>query len=63
MVKYSDLEDAYSFVSEGGSIEAAAYVCRESGKVYWESDEYADEFEVPENVGNEEKFAYSSDSQ
>lgn len=56
-VKYDDLEDAHLYVSAGGSFDAAAYVCRETGKIYCESPECGDEFEVPENVGDDEKFA------
>jgi hypothetical protein len=60
-VKYDDLENAYSFVSAAGSFDAAAYICRESGKVYWECDEYGDEFEVSEDVGDRKKFVQVPD--
>ena len=55
-VKYDDLEDACSFVSAAGSMDAAAYLCRESGKVYFESDEFDDSPELPENIGDIRKF-------
>ena len=55
-VKYDDLEDACSFVSAAGSIDAAAYLCRESGKIYFESDEFDDSPELPENIGDIRKF-------
>jgi hypothetical protein len=60
-VKYDDLEDAHSFVSDAGSSDAAAYICRESGIVYWVSTEYDIGAEAPENVGDDEKTARNPD--
>ena len=60
-VKYRDLENAYFFVSMTSTFEAAAFICRESGKVYLKCDDYGDEFEVPEDVGDRKKFAQVPD--
>ena len=57
VVKYDDLENAHFFVSDAGPYDAAAYVCRESGRVYWESTDYDVGIELPENLGDDEKFA------
>ncbi|MHC4962423.1 MAG: plasmid pRiA4b ORF-3 family protein [Planctomycetota bacterium] len=56
-VKYDDLEMAYSFVSDTVAIDAAAYVCRKTGKIFWESSELDDEFKVPDDIGSTELYA------
>jgi hypothetical protein len=56
-VKYDDLEMAYSFVSDTYEIDAAAYVCRKTGKIFWESTELDDEFEVPDDIGDSRLYA------
>lgn len=57
-LKYTDLEMAYAFVSSGADlVDAAAYVCRSSGKIYWVSSELGDEEEVPEGVDDLERYA------
>lgn len=49
-VKLVELVDAFEWVSAAGPFENAAYVNRESGKIYWASD--ADELdeELPEDI-------------
>jgi len=56
-VKYDDLEMGYSFASDTYDIEAAAHICRKTGKIYWESSELDDEIEVPDDVGDSSLYA------
>jgi hypothetical protein len=55
-VKYSGLEMAMRFVS-GGGFDAHAYISRETGKIYWVSDESGLEEEVPEDVDDLDLYA------
>jgi len=56
-VKYGDLEMAYSFASDTYDIESAAWICRKTGKIYWESSGLDDEVEVPDDVGDSSLYA------
>jgi hypothetical protein len=60
-VKYDDLEMAYSFVSDTYDIDAAAYVSRKTGEIFWESSELGDEFEVPDDIGDSRLYAMVPD--
>lgn len=50
-VKLQDLIDAFDWVSADGGFENAAYVCRQSGKIYWvgEGGALGDE-ELPDDI-------------
>jgi hypothetical protein len=54
-VKLSDLEDAVMFTGGGMEFESAAYLDRETGKIYFTSDLYEDE-EVPEDVDSSDRY-------
>jgi len=54
-VNYNDLEMAMDFASGGDLIGARAYVCRKTGKIYWESDDAFEE--VPADVGDDNLYA------
>ncbi len=56
-VKYSELEMAMEFVSGGSFIDACAYISRESGKIYWQSDDADLEEELPEDVDEPDLYA------
>lgn len=43
-VKLADLEDALMFVGAGSGHDTTVWLCRETGAVFWHSDD-ADEFE------------------
>lgn len=62
-VKYDDLELAYSFASDTCDIESTAWICRKTGKIYWESSDLDDEFEVPHDVGDCSLYASVPDQQ
>ena len=56
-VKYSDLGMAMDFVSGGVLLDASAYICRETGKIWYESDDSSEEEELPDDVGDTNKYA------
>jgi len=54
-VKIKDLVDAFDWVSADGSFENAAYVSRETGKVYWKTGDVSlDEEELPVDLDDDE---------
>jgi hypothetical protein len=56
-VKYCDLDMAVDFVSSGVLLDVSAYICRETGKIWYESDDSSEEEELPDNVGDTNKYA------
>jgi hypothetical protein len=56
-LKYSDLDMAVDYVSSGTLLDASAYICRETGKIWYESDDSIEEEELPDNVGDANKYA------
>jgi len=57
-VTYSDLSDAYEYVSSAGPSEVQAYLCRNTGKIYYVSDyeNSADLDEVSEDIGDSNQY-------
>nr|VFJ47899.1 MAG: Uncharacterised protein family (UPF0158) [Candidatus Kentron sp. FW] len=58
-IKFSDIREAFDFVSFGGeAMEHEAYLCLDTGHIYWYSD-YADNEEepLPDDIGDMEKYA------
>jgi len=60
-VSLKDILEAYEFVRAGGD-EHQAFLCKQSGKVYWHS-EHSDELDdpLPDDIGNSEKYLQISD--
>ncbi len=56
-VNYTDLEMAMSFISSSHMFDAAAYISRETGKIYWESSEIDEEDEVPDDILDSSLYA------
>ena len=56
-VSLKDIREAFEFVSAGGGVdEHQAFLCKQSGKLYWHS-ELCDELDIlPDDVGDSEKF-------
>lgn len=49
-IKFSDIRDAFDFVSFGQPMEHEAYLCLKTGEIYWHS-EYGDvEEPLPEDI-------------
>ncbi len=58
-VSFEEILNAFEFVSAGGLGEHQAFLCIQSGKIYWHSDlsdlDEADD-ELPEDVEDDEKY-------
>jgi hypothetical protein len=46
-VNATDLRTTFEFVSGGAPFEHSAYICRDTGKIYWQSISAGLEEEVP----------------
>jgi len=57
LVKYSDLELAVQFVSSGELVDAKAYISRESGEIFWQSDDNDSNKEIPSDVDDSDLYA------
>ena len=55
-VVYEDLEQAFDFVSSGEIVQASAFVSRETGRIYWVSDDLEEE-DLPNNLEDSEHYA------
>lgn len=55
-VKLSDLMNAYLFVSANGGGEQEAFLCRESGKIYYCSNEIEKLDPLPEDLDDDQKY-------
>ncbi len=55
-VSLNDLRDAFEFVCAGGGGEHQAFLCKQSGKLYYHS-ELCDDLDIlPDDVDDSEKF-------
>ncbi len=52
-IKFSDIEDAYFYVSSAPMTANIAVLCKETGEIFYASD-YDDEDEIPEEVYDRE---------
>ena len=55
-VKYEDISAAFDFVSFVAPMEHAAYVSLETGAIYWVSELNPLEEEVPEDLGESDRY-------
>ena len=53
---FDTLLEAFEFVSFGPPEEHQAYVCLQTGKIYWHSELGDNEEELPEDVDNAERY-------
>lgn len=49
-IEYSVLRNAFEFVSSGSPSEQSAYICKDSGVIYWVSSTLELEEEVPDDL-------------
>jgi hypothetical protein len=56
-INYTDLEAAMQFVTGGEFVNASAYVSRETGEIYWVSDDNDPEEELPGDIGESSQYA------
>jgi hypothetical protein len=54
-IKYTEIEDAFSFVSSAPPCENAAYLNRQTGETYFESG-MGDSDELPDDIDDGEKY-------
>ena len=55
-VSLKDILGAFEFVSAGGIGEHQAFLCKQSGKVYWHSELSDDSDELPDDIDDSEKY-------
>jgi enoyl-CoA hydratase len=55
-VTWSDLELAFQFVSASANGDCQAYLSKETGKFYWDSNGLSDEEELPDDIDDPEKY-------
>lgn len=58
VVILSELRDAMDFVSLGELGEHSAYICRDTGKIYWVTGDSSldEEAELPDDLGEPERY-------
>lgn len=55
-VKYAELLDAFEFVSSGAPFEHSAYICADTGAIYWASSMIELEEKVPDNLETSDRY-------
>ena len=56
VVNYSELLEAYEFVSFGAPMEHQAFISLDTGKIYWVSSVSEVEDELPEDLGESDRY-------
>src|SRR5215218_7363336 len=54
--KFDDLLTSLDFASTDGGGRNEAFLCRETGKIYWRSPDLDEIEEVPDDVEDDEKY-------
>lgn len=57
-IKYSDVEEAFDFVSSGTPYTHNAYISRSTGEIFWESELMDEEEQLPEDLGDPDRYVY-----
>lgn len=56
-VNVVDLRNAFDFVSAGAPFEHSAYICSDTGKIYWTSDVAGlEEDDLPEDIDTSDRY-------
>jgi hypothetical protein len=56
-VNARELRDAYDFVNVGHGFENSAWICLDTGKIYWRSfDPGLDDEELPEDIDDSDRY-------
>jgi hypothetical protein len=55
-VSFKDIQDAFEFVNGGSMGEHQAFLCKQSGTIYWHSEHLDDLDELPDDVDDDEKY-------
>ena len=56
LIRFSDIRDAFDYVSFGQPMEHAAYLCMETGRVYWHSEFGENEEPLPDDIDESERY-------
>jgi hypothetical protein len=54
-IKYADIENAFTFVSIGETYLNSAYLCRETGQIFY-TNEMGDSDELPDDIYENEQY-------
>src|ERR1700745_934394 len=60
-VSWTDLILAFEFVGAGNPGEHQAFLCKQTGKLYWHSDSSDELDELPDDIDDEEKYVQIPD--
>ena len=60
-VSWTDLILAFEFVSAGNTGEHQAFLCKQTGKLYWQSDSSDELDELPDDIDDGEKYVQIPD--
>ena len=60
-VSWTDLILAFEFVSAGDTGEHQAFLCKQTGKLYWQSDSSDELDELPDDIDDGEKYVQIPD--
>jgi len=55
-IKYADLLDAFEFVSAGAAFESSAFICADTGVIYYTSNTLELDEEVPEDLETSDRY-------
>ncbi len=55
-VSFSEILLAFEFVSAGGMGEHKAFLCKQSGQIYWRSELSDDSDELPDDIDDGERY-------
>ncbi len=55
-INYTDLSNAFEFVSSGPPFEQIAYICIDTGAIYWVSNDIELEEEVPDDLETSDRY-------
>ena len=60
-VNWNDLVLAFEFVGASSSDEHQAFLCKQTGKIYWHSELSDDLDELPDDIDDDEKYVQIPD--
>ena len=55
-VEYVELEQSMMFVSGGSMFDASARISRQTGEIFWLSDDSLDEERLPDDIDDDERY-------
>jgi hypothetical protein len=55
-VSFKDIELAFEFVNAGSTGEHQAFLCKQSGTLYWHSELVGDLDELPDDIDDSDKY-------